>query len=113
MLTPAPCDTRPGSRSCSAWYIAGRLGHRERSLAWIARQIQLLIDHEGFPPPIVRFAGDRRVDAIGHASRWNLEAVDAWFDGNTVPAALAPAVSSLAAARDAALLDQRAKELVA
>jgi hypothetical protein len=77
---PPDCDRREHSQSCSPWYIASRLGHRERSAPWIFGQIQQLIDHAGFPPPIVRLIGGEPVEGIRQLSRWQREAVDRWFD---------------------------------
>jgi len=111
MLTPAPCDIRPGSRSCSLWYPAGRLGHRERSFEWIANQIQLLIDNDGFPEPLALYdTAQRKVDRITPKSRWNVDAVDAWFDG-TVPAHLTEAHQSRLVSMHAAQLDANAAAL--
>lgn len=129
-LTPADCDKRPGSRSCSAWYIAGRLGHRHRSPPWIFKQIAALIAHEGFPPPIVLYActgravarvpaegapsEPRKVAGLTPASRWQLEPVDAWFDGQPsacIPPDIAASAGAIADARTADLLDQRAAAL--
>lgn len=111
-LTPADCDKRPHSRSCSAWYIAGRLGHRERSQGWILRTIQQLIDQEHFPPPIVQFTRTgERVAGLHASSRWQIDAVDTWFDGQPsarLPDHLLAAADALEAERTAAELDARA-----
>jgi hypothetical protein len=81
MLTPADCDKRPDSPSCSPWYIAGRLGRRERSATWILREIQKLMDHAGFPPPIVQLDGrGQPVAGLRVNARWQREPVDRWFD---------------------------------
>ena len=79
-LTPADCDRREESPSVSAWYIADRLGHRGRSGPWVFSQVQQLIDHAQFPPPIVRLIGGKRVKGIKQSSRWQRETVDQWFD---------------------------------
>lgn len=111
-LVPADCDKRPGSRSCSAWYIAGRLGHRRRSPQWIFKQIQLLIEHEGFPPPIVQFTRfGHKVDGLHPSSRWQLEPVDAWFDGQPsaqLPDHILANAGELTERRQADELDARA-----
>ncbi|MEA3036829.1 MAG: hypothetical protein QOH04_2606 [Sphingomonadales bacterium] len=115
-LKPALCDTRPGSRAVSAFYVAGRLGYRERSWPWIRRQVEALIAHEGFPTPIILYdcarpAAARRVEGVNSGSRWDKEAVDAWFDGQPsarIPAAIAESASTRLAARYAGELDARA-----
>ncbi|HEV2747512.1 MAG TPA: hypothetical protein VGW34_09475 [Allosphingosinicella sp.] len=81
MIVPAHCDSRPGSQTVSLWYVAGWLGQRERSAAWLAGQIDLLIAHEGFPPPIPFYIGARRIASAHASARWLREPVDAWFDG--------------------------------
>ncbi|MEA3053528.1 MAG: hypothetical protein QOG72_2431 [Sphingomonadales bacterium] len=115
-IPQAECDLRPGSRSCSAWYIAGRGGFRERSPAWILRQIRAWIDKAGFPPPIILFdCGPGRkpvkVDELTTRARWNLEAVDLWFTGQpsaALPAQVLESASAALAAHYAAALDGRA-----
>lgn len=102
-LSPTDCDKRPGSKSCSAWYIARRLGHADRSPSWIIRYIGALIEREGFPPPITlyHFATDEappaKVAGVTLKSRWQVEAVDAWFDGQAsakVPERIATSASA-------------------
>lgn len=93
-LKPALCDTRPESPAVGPFYIAGRLGHREKGWSWIKAQIEALMKHEGFPPPFVLYActgprRGRRVEGITPSSRWHRAAVDAFFDGQ--PAAMVPA----------------------
>jgi hypothetical protein len=114
MLVPTPADTRPDSRSCSLWYIAGRLGQRERSERWIADQVAQLVELESFPPPLPLFSVSkrRRVAGITGARRWNRDAVDAWFDG-LIPPGLVAAIETRTAALHAATLDARAAELAA
>lgn len=114
-IRPAACDQRPGSRSCSLWYIAGRLGHREKSVAWLARYVGALIAKEGFPPALVLYdIRGGRVDRLGAASRWILEPVDMWFDGQPaarIPARLLESASEALISRYAETLDARAGAL--
>ena len=79
-LAPQDCDKRAGSQSCSAWYIARRLGHADRSPPWIIKQIAALIEREGFPPPIILYqysahdpdAPPSKVGGLTPRSRWQL-----------------------------------------
>lgn len=119
MIPQADCDRRPNSRSCSAWYIAGRGGFRERSPAWILRQIQAWIDHEGFPPPIILYfcSPGRRPTRVGELTtraRWNVEAVDLWFAGQPsakLPPHILESASAALAAHYAGQLDARAEAI--
>lgn len=114
MFVPVPADLREGSRSCSLFYIARRLGYGERSEGWLVSYVDCLISHEGFPPPLplyrVTGGSRRKVDRLGGGHRWNRDAVDAWFDG-TIPPKLAAVVEDGLAARYAAQLDARAAAL--
>lgn len=117
-LAPAACDTRPDSPSCSAFYIAGRLGHRDRSWTWVKAQIEALQANEGFPPPIILYSctapKPARVAGLTPSSRWNRAAVDAWFDGQPsamVPARLIETASEAFAGHYANDLDARAAAL--
>lgn len=118
-IPQADCDRRENSGSCSAWYIAGLLGHRERSWAWLKAQIDALIAHEGLPPPIILyFCGPGRkpkpVERVTARSRWSRAAVDAWFAGQPsarIPAHIAESASAALAAYYAGHLDRRAASL--
>lgn len=119
MIAPAKCDRREGTRSCSAWYVAGLGGFRERGEAWIFAQLQAWIDHEGFPPPIILYdcgPGRRpaRVDRLGRRSRWSVAAVDAWFAGQPsarIPAHIAESATAALAAHYASALDRGAEAI--
>lgn len=117
-LAPANCDTRPDSQSCSAFYIAGRLGHRDKSWTWVKAQIEALQAHEGFPPAIILYSctapRPRKLAELTPSSRWNRAAVDAWFDGQPsamIPAHLAETAGEALAAHYANDLDGRAAAL--
>lgn len=110
MIVPADADTRPNSRTCSLWFIAGRLGKRERSPKWLAGYVQQLVDHEGFPPPLPHYRAGRKVEQVCEQHRWQLDAVEAWFDGLLPPPLreVTPGYSPALAARFAGTLDARA-----
>lgn len=114
-LAAQDCDKRAGSRSCSAWYVARRLGHADKSAPWILKQIAALIAHEGFPPPIILYhipkddpeAPASKVAALTLKSRWQLEPVDAWFDGQA-SARLPEPIAAAAADRKGSRADDEA-----
>jgi len=115
MLIPADCDKRPDSPSCSPWYIAGRLGRRERSGQWIVREIQKLIDHAAFPPPILQLDDKGKpIAGLRLTSRWQREPVDAWFDAQPsarLTETTADAAFETEKARAARRLDARAEAI--
>lgn len=112
MFVPVPADTRENSRACSLYYIARRLGHGEKAEAFVVRQVENLIAHEGFPPPLPYYRAGRKIARLGRWSRWNRDAADAWFDG-TVPPPLRAALADNLVARHAAELARRAEALAA
>lgn len=115
-IPQADCDRREGGGSCSAWYIAGLLGHRERGWKWLKAQIDALIANEGLPPPIILYhCGPGRkpkpVEGVTARSRWSRAAIDLWFAGQPsarIPARIAESASAALAAHYAGALDRRA-----
>lgn len=101
--------------TCGLFDILARLGQarhggRQRSFAWGARYVQALINGDGFPPPLPLLHGSTLAREIRPRSRWQLAAVDAWFDEAAGPAATSAA--DAAAARHAAdAMDARAFNL--
>lgn len=101
--------------TCGVFDILSRLGQarhggRQRSFPWAARYVQALIDGDGFPPPLPLLHGSVLTRDIRPRSRWQLAAVDAWFDDAAGPAASNHA--DAAAARHAAdAMDSRAFNL--
>lgn len=121
LLSPIPPHAPPAAAqgrqdpTCSLFDILARLGAqqhggRRRSFAWGARYVQALIDAEGFPQPLPAFRSSKLTREIGRASRWQLAAVDAWFDEASGPAAAA-AIDAAAARDAAAAMDARAANL--
>jgi hypothetical protein len=115
MFVPTSADLRPGSQSCSLWYIAGRLGYREKAETWLVAYVSELIAGDGFPPPLPLYRALHsvrpvRLDKVTASHRWNRDAVDAWFDG-TIPPPLVEARNDNVAARFAAQLDARANAI--
>jgi hypothetical protein len=101
--------------TCGLFDILARLGQaqagtRRRSPAWAARYIQALIDREGFPAPLPILHGDKLCREIRTRSRWQLAAVDAWFDDQAGPAA-SNHVDAAAARQAAQAMDERAFHL--
>lgn len=114
-LVRADCDGREGSQSCSPWYIAGRLGQRDRSQAWVIGQIEQLIDHAGFPLPLIHMIHGKPVRGVKASSRWQREAVDRWFDAQPsarLSLSLEEQATQVEAERISRELDERA-ELIA
>jgi hypothetical protein len=118
-LKPALCDQRENSSAVSAWYIAGRLGHREKAWSWVKAQIEAMMG-DGFPPPIILYDCSPRVprpkprEGIFPSSRWDKRAVDLWFDGQPsafVPPQVAESASAALVGHYANDLDARARAL--
>lgn len=97
-------------QSVSLFYVAGRLGQRERSPKWLADYLDQLIAKEGFPPPLPLYRSGKRVATIGTFTRWTRDGVDAWFDG-FLPPALGAAVDDQRLAEAAAVMDARAEQM--
>lgn len=111
---PAPPLAAQGRAdpTCGLFDILARLGqsrrgNRQRTFAWAARYVQGLIDGEGFPAPLPLLQGTTVSRDIRKGSRWQLVAVDAWFDAALDPAASAH-VDAAAARRAAEAMDARA-----
>lgn len=112
-LRPPPPSAAQGRAdpTCGLFDILARLGQsrrgaRPRSFSWAARYVQALIEGEGFPAPLPLFHRNAVSRDIRPGSRWQLAAVDAWFDAALDPAASAH-VDAAAARRAAEAMDAR------
>lgn len=114
MLQPARSDLLPPEKGAGVtlWYVAMKAGLLDWSAERLVRHVRLLHAQEGFPPPLPSFRSGARRRGICLTSRWLRDAVDAWFDGQLPPEAIAPA-NDLRRRRDAETLDQRAAQLAA
>lgn len=82
-------------------------GGRATSNDWRSGHVNGLIANAGFPKPLPDHTGSRIVNA---RSRWQLEPVDCWFDGETPADALGHA-NPADLALHAADMDNRATNL--
>ncbi len=117
MICPAAVDLREGSPSCSLWYPADRFGIRARSLAWISRYLQDLVDLHDFPRPFPTYPHNRgaerlMTERVVPTSRWDKAAVDAWFT-DRLPPELGAVMGAAEQARFAHELDTRAEAMAA
>jgi hypothetical protein len=90
--------------------VAGMLGQRQRSPAWICRYLDQLIEHEGFPPPLPLLTRGGLTRSAHRRSEWLRDAVDAWLGGQAPPP-LAPAIDEAARSAAGARMDARARRL--
>lgn len=88
----ALAHTNPrNAHTCGIHDIAGRMGHADRSVAWICKLIDRLIVEQDFPKPFPALRGNTLTAKVGRRTRWAREAVDAWFHGQLPPGAQAQA----------------------
>ncbi len=109
-LLPTGAQAR-AELSMSLFDIARRLGQADRSVPWLSRYVQQLIDHDGFPRPLPLYRSGVNITAIGERHRWTRDGVIAWFD-TFLPPALAAVVDDQRMAEAATLLDARAEAMI-
>lgn len=107
-------STFPVRAAAAATYdvaaIARRLGVDRRSRPWQVRYVAKLIEERGFPKPLPTMLGDAVTEDIKPTwSRWIREAVDAWFDGQLPPSAVAALTAAETAEVDAKIAGRLAQ----
>jgi len=109
---PAPDRRIDADRfTCGIRYIKQRAGALRLGNTALVRYVAALVADSGFPEPFPLFVkGQGNTREVRLGSRWNVRAVDAWFDGQ-LPPDLACAISQQDMARAADTMDQRAANL--
>lgn len=90
LATVSQIPVRAATATYDIGAITRRMGVDRRSRPWQVRYLTRLIAERGFPKPLPTMYGAAVTDEIKPTwSRWVREAVDAWFDGQLPPSALA------------------------
>lgn len=102
---PAPCR-----QLLNIFSVAGHLGQRRRSLAYIVRYLDQLVEHAGFPAPLPVNTRKGLIRTAHKDSQWLADAVEAWLAGQA-PAPLAPSIDAATMAAAGNRMDANAGRL--
>ena len=114
---PDPTPTDPGAAALlprrlllNIFAVAGQLGQRRRTLPYIVRYLDQLVEHAGFPSPLPVNTRKGLIRTAHKDSQWLADAVEAWLAGQA-PAPLAPSIDAATMAAAGNRMDANAGKL--
>lgn len=72
--------TSPNTQTFDLHTVAARFGQQVRTPRWQITYLQRLVDNYNFPKPLPLMVADRMVDDVRRLSKWDRNAVNAWFE---------------------------------